>query len=185
MDSHRHWRTQTPQRSGRHRKGVVIHVVHFDIHQRRDNAIENILPATATPVRSHHLSPCFPRERPGGRVPLRGLNVLGLGNYPAVGFLDKSAVATLGGTTSLLLLAVFVVVNVAVLVLRRDHVDIKHFGFASRRLSAWHCYLRLLRPSLLGTSRGTVPRGRRIARHRCGALGRHPARKANRGEETR
>ncbi|GAB3575662.1 APC family permease [Leifsonia lichenia] len=38
-----------------------------------------------------------------------------------------SIVALLGGTTSLLLLAVFAVVNVAVLVLRRQPVDHKHF----------------------------------------------------------
>ncbi len=37
------------------------------------------------------------------------------------------AVAVLGGTTSLLLLAVFAVVNVAVLILRKDKVDHSHF----------------------------------------------------------
>ncbi|MBD5785196.1 APC family permease [Cellulosimicrobium terreum] len=37
------------------------------------------------------------------------------------------SVALLGGTTSLLLLVVFAVVNVALLVLRRDHVDHAHF----------------------------------------------------------
>ena len=44
----------------------------------------------------------------------------------------------LGGTTSLLLLAVFAVVNVAVLVLRRDKVDHKHFraGVVHARRSA-------------------------------------------------
>jgi len=36
-------------------------------------------------------------------------------------------VAVLGGTTSLLLLTVFAVVNVAVLVLRRDRIDRQHF----------------------------------------------------------
>jgi amino acid transporter len=40
---------------------------------------------------------------------------------------ESEVVALLGGTTALLLLAVFTVVNVAVLVLRRDHVDRKHF----------------------------------------------------------
>ena len=35
--------------------------------------------------------------------------------------------ALLGGTTSLLLLAVFAVVNVAVLVLRKDKVEHRHF----------------------------------------------------------
>ncbi|MCU1404774.1 MAG: amino acid permease [Glaciihabitans sp.] len=38
-----------------------------------------------------------------------------------------SVVALLGGTTSLLLLAVFTVVNITVLVLRKDKVDHKHF----------------------------------------------------------
>ena len=37
------------------------------------------------------------------------------------------AVPELGGTTALLLLAVFTVVNVAVLVLRRDKVEHEHF----------------------------------------------------------
>ena len=41
---------------------------------------------------------------------------------------EGSVVALLGGTTSLLLLAVFTVVNAVVLVLRRDHVDHKHFA---------------------------------------------------------
>ncbi len=44
-----------------------------------------------------------------------------------VSYASEDAVAVLGGTTSLLLLAVFAVVNVAVLVLRRDHVDRDHF----------------------------------------------------------
>ncbi len=44
-----------------------------------------------------------------------------------VNTLSEDSVAVLGGTTSLLLLAVFAVVNVAVLVLRRDRVDHDHF----------------------------------------------------------
>lgn len=44
-----------------------------------------------------------------------------------VNTLSEDSVAILGGTTSLLLLAVFAVVNVAVLVLRRDPVDHQHF----------------------------------------------------------
>ena len=40
---------------------------------------------------------------------------------------DNPVVSLLGGTTSLLLLAVFAVVNVTVLVLRRDPVDHQHF----------------------------------------------------------
>lgn len=41
--------------------------------------------------------------------------------------LPESVVASLGGTTSLLLLAVFAVVNVAVLILRKSPVDHEHF----------------------------------------------------------
>jgi APA family basic amino acid/polyamine antiporter len=41
---------------------------------------------------------------------------------------EGSVVAVLGGTTSLLLLAVFAVVNATVLVLRRDRVEHKHFN---------------------------------------------------------
>jgi amino acid transporter len=41
--------------------------------------------------------------------------------------LDEDAISLLGGTTSLLLLAVFSVVNIVVLVLRRDRVEGPHF----------------------------------------------------------
>jgi basic amino acid/polyamine antiporter, APA family len=42
-------------------------------------------------------------------------------------FVSEDGVATLGGTTALLLLGVFTIVNVAVLVLRKDSVDHEHF----------------------------------------------------------
>src|SRR3954470_19569675 len=45
----------------------------------------------------------------------------------AFGLIWFADLAALGGTTSLLLLCVFTVVNIAVLVLRRDKVDHKHF----------------------------------------------------------
>ena len=45
----------------------------------------------------------------------------------AFGLIFFADLAALGGTTSLLLLCVFTIVNVAVLVLRRDPVDHKHF----------------------------------------------------------
>jgi len=44
-----------------------------------------------------------------------------------VSYASADAVAVLGGTTALLLLGVFAVVNLAVLVLRGDHVDHHHF----------------------------------------------------------
>lgn len=49
-----------------------------------------------------------------------------------VSYASEDAVAVLGGTTALLLLGVFGVVNVAVLVLRKDSVDHEHF-----RTRAW------------------------------------------------
>ncbi|PRI12647.1 APC family permease [Leucobacter massiliensis] len=52
---------------------------------------------------------------------------LGVGLTTVVGALDADSVSTLGGTTALLLLAVFGLVNIAVLVLRRDRVAGKHF----------------------------------------------------------
>lgn len=42
-------------------------------------------------------------------------------------WLDADSITLLGGTTALLLLAVFTIVNIAVLVLRRDSVDHDHF----------------------------------------------------------
>ena len=42
-------------------------------------------------------------------------------------WVSEDGVATLGGTTALLLLGVFTIVNIAVLVLRRDGVDHEHF----------------------------------------------------------
>ncbi|TWS19319.1 APC family permease [Tsukamurella asaccharolytica] len=52
---------------------------------------------------------------------------IGVALTTVVGLMDANAIATLGGTTALLLLAVFCIVNIAVLVLRRDHVPGKHF----------------------------------------------------------
>ncbi|MFD9962053.1 APC family permease [Amycolatopsis sp. NPDC058986] len=45
----------------------------------------------------------------------------------AIGLVSTVDISVLGGTTALLLLAVFAIVNVAVLVLRRDHVPHHHF----------------------------------------------------------
>ncbi len=46
--------------------------------------------------------------------------LLAVGLITGLGYVSEDAILTLGGTTSLLLLAVFTVVNIAVLVLRRD-----------------------------------------------------------------
>ncbi len=52
---------------------------------------------------------------------------LSFGLITYVSYANDDAIAVLGGTTSLLLLGVFAVVNVAVLILRSDTVDHSHF----------------------------------------------------------
>nr|MDQ3308234.1 amino acid permease [Actinomycetota bacterium] len=71
------------------------------------------------------------KVHPGRRTPyvsilFTTLIAVGLISYVVLR-LDEDAISLLGGTTSLLLLAVFTVVNVVVLVLRRDRVDHEHF----------------------------------------------------------
>jgi APA family basic amino acid/polyamine antiporter len=71
------------------------------------------------------LPPILGKVHPGRRTPYIAIaftSLLALGLIAFVG-----TVPTLGGTTALLLLAVFAIVNVAVLVLRRDKVDHTHF----------------------------------------------------------
>ncbi|MFI5938147.1 APC family permease [Actinoplanes sp. NPDC051494] len=64
------------------------------------------------------------RLHPGRRTPWVGIVFTTLIAFALIWFADLTA---LGGTTSLLLLCVFTVVNLAVLVLRRDPVEHQHF----------------------------------------------------------
>lgn len=77
------------------------------------------------------LPPFLSKVLPGRRTPWASIlftTVIALGLTTFVSLDSKNPVALLlGSTTSLLLLAVFAVVNVAVLVLRRDKVGHKHF----------------------------------------------------------
>ncbi len=66
------------------------------------------------------------RRTPYVSILFTTLIAIGLISYVVLR-LDEDAISLLGGTTSLLLLAVFTVVNIVVLVLRRDHVDGPHF----------------------------------------------------------
>jgi len=81
----------------------------------------------------HGVVPSFlGRVHPQRRTPWASILVttaiaLGLITYVSLDA-EGSVVALLGGTTSLLLLAVFTVVNGVVLVLRRDRVEHKHFN---------------------------------------------------------
>ncbi|MEU4221818.1 APC family permease [Actinoplanes sp. NPDC026623] len=64
------------------------------------------------------------RVHPVRRTPWAGIVFTTLVAFGLIWFADLTA---LGGTTALLLLCVFTVVNVAVLVLRRDRVEHRHF----------------------------------------------------------
>jgi amino acid transporter len=64
------------------------------------------------------------RVHPTRRTPWVGIVFTTVIAFFLIWFADLTA---LGGTTSLLLLCVFTVVNIAVLVLRRDPVDHRHF----------------------------------------------------------
>ncbi len=66
------------------------------------------------------------RRTPYVSVAFTTLIAIGLITYVVLR-LDEDAISLLGGTTSLLLLCVFTVVNIAVLVLRRDRVEGPHF----------------------------------------------------------
>src|SRR4029079_14186398 len=65
------------------------------------------------------------KVHPARRTPYVAIGFTTLLAFGLITFVGE--VPALGGTTALLLLCVFTVVNVAVLVLRRDRVDHKHF----------------------------------------------------------
>ena len=76
------------------------------------------------------LPPVLAKVHPERRTPWVSIlftTALAFGLIMYVAQTSEDSIATLGGTTSLLLLAVFTVVNIAVLVLRRDPVDHDHF----------------------------------------------------------
>ena len=73
----------------------------------------------------HVLPPVFGKVHPRRRTPYTAILFTTLLAFGLITFVGE--VPALGGTTALLLLCVFAVVNVAVLVLRRDPVDHAHF----------------------------------------------------------
>jgi amino acid transporter len=64
----------------------------------------------------------------------------------AIVLVGTADISLLGGTTALLLLAVFTVVNIAVLVLRRDPVDHEHF-----RAPTWTPWVGIVTCGFLAT----------------------------------
>lgn len=75
--------------------------------------------------REHVLPPVLGRVHAGRRTPYVAIGFTTLLAFALITFVGE--VPALGGTTALLLLAVFTIVNVAVLVLRRDPVAHEHF----------------------------------------------------------
>ncbi len=75
--------------------------------------------------REHVLPPLFGKVHPTRRTPYLAIAFTTLLAFALIMFVGE--VPALGGTTALLLLFVFTVVNIAVLVLRRERVDHTHF----------------------------------------------------------
>jgi amino acid transporter len=75
--------------------------------------------------REHVLPKVLGKVHPTRRSPYVAIGFTTLLAFALITFVGE--VPALGGTTALLLLGVFTVVNIAVLVLRRDRVDHKHF----------------------------------------------------------
>jgi len=76
------------------------------------------------------LPPFLGKVHPKTRTPYAAIiftTVIAFALIAYVSYASVDTIALLGGTTALLLLAVFAVVNVAVLVLRKDHVEHDHF----------------------------------------------------------
>ena len=76
---------------------------------------------------------------------------------------ESDVVSALGGTTSLLLLAVFTIVNIAVLVLRRDRVDARPLPGAARAAGGRGDHQRLPGAAVLRSGRDPVRAGRPAA----------------------
>ena len=75
--------------------------------------------------REHVLPPVLGKVHPTRRTPYIAIGFTTLLAFALITFVGE--VPALGGTTALLLLCVFTVVNIAVLVLRKDKVGHEHF----------------------------------------------------------
>jgi APA family basic amino acid/polyamine antiporter len=75
--------------------------------------------------REHVLPPILGKVHATRHTPYIAIGFTTLLAFGLISFVGE--VPALGGTTALLLICVFTVVNIAVLVLRRDHVDHEHF----------------------------------------------------------
>jgi amino acid transporter len=87
-----------------------------------------------------------PAVLPGARESAHAVGGHRFTSAVAIVLVVTADISLLGGTTALLLLAVFTIVNVAVLVLRRDHVDHPHF-----RAPTWAPYAGIVLSGFLAT----------------------------------
>ena len=109
------------------------------------------------------------KVHPTRRTPYIAIGFTSLLAFGLITFVGE--VPALGGTTALLLLCVFTVVNVAVLVLRRDPVEHKHFRTPTILPVLGAIVLRVPGRSVDRPRSGPVQDRRRAARHRRRAVG--------------
>ena len=117
------------------------------------------------------LPPILGRVHRGRRTPYIAIAFTSLLAFGLITFVG--AVPALGGTTALLLLGVFTIVNVAVLVLRKDKVDHEHFQHPDDPASPGRSLLRLPRRALDRPRHGAILDCRHSARHRRRSLASH------------
>ena len=133
--------------------------------------------------REHVLPPALGKVHATRRTPYIAIGFTTLLAFALITFVGE--VPALGGTTALLLLCVFTVVNIAVLVLRKDTVAHSHFRTPTFLpvLGAITC--AFLAGPWTGRGGGSIPRRRRPDRHRRRALGDHDAGQPRPGRQTR
>ena len=133
--------------------------------------------------REHVLPPVLGKVHATRRTPYIAIGFTTLLAFALITFVGE--VPALGGTTALLLLCVFTVVNIAVLVLRKDTVAHEHFRTPTILpvLGAITC--AFLAGPWTGRPMVQYQHRRRADRHRRRALGGHDAGQPRPGRQTR
>ena len=114
--------------------------------------------------REHVLPPVLGKVHATRRTPYIAIGFTTLLAFALITFVGE--VPALGGTTALLLLCVFTVVNVAVLVLRKDRVGARSFPHADDAAGAGRDLLRVPCRAVDRTRGRSVSSRRRADRHR-------------------
>ena len=119
--------------------------------------------------RERVLPAIFGKVHPSRRTPYIAIAFTTLLAFGLIIFVGE--VPALGGTTALLLLCVFTVVNIAVLALRKDKVEHNHFRTPTFLPVVGASGLRLPRRPMDRARSGAIQGRRRPDRHRRGAVG--------------